>query len=67
VLVLHLDLIAAYVELGRNEDAQAEVAEVMRLNPNFSLADQKRMFSAPQRKGYYAERFYADLAKAGLK
>jgi adenylate cyclase len=62
VIVLHLDLIASYVELGRNEDAQAEAAEVMRLNPNFSLADQKRMFSAQQRKGYYA-----DLAKAGLK
>jgi adenylate cyclase len=67
VIVLHLDLIASYVELGRNEDAQAEAAEVMRLNPNFSLADQKRMFSAQQRKGYYAERFYADLAKAGLR
>jgi tetratricopeptide (TPR) repeat protein len=66
VITLHLDLIASYVELGRNEEAQAEAAEVTRLNPNFSLADQRRVFSAAQKKGYYADRFYADLAKAGL-
>jgi hypothetical protein len=30
------------------------------------LADQRRVFSAAQKKGYYADRFYADLAKAGL-
>ena len=67
VITLHLDLIASYVELGRSEEAQAEAAEVTRLNPNFSLAEQRRMFSATQMKGYYANRFYADLAKAGLK
>ncbi len=64
VIVLHLNLIASYVELGRNKEAQAEAAEVMRLNPKFSLAEQKRMLPAqlPRR-----ERFFTDLAKAGLK
>jgi adenylate cyclase len=68
VIVLHLDLIASYVELRRHKEAQAEAAEVMRLNPKFSLAEQKRMLSAqfsaqkPRR-----ERFFTDLAQAGLK
>ena len=60
----HLYLIACYVELGRNEEARAEAAEVMRINPQFSLAVQKQNSSliAPLR-----ERLYADIGKAGLK
>jgi adenylate cyclase len=61
---VHLDLIACYVELGRNEEARAEVAEIMRINPQFSLAVQKKIssFKEPLR-----DRLYADMAKAGLK
>ena len=61
VIVEHLDLIACYVELGRNEEPGAEAAEVMRLNSKFSLADQKQMFSNKQP---LQEDYYDDLAKA---
>ncbi len=60
----HLMLIACYVELGRNEEARAEAADVMRINPQFSLAVQKQtsVIEQPLR-----DRIYADIAKAGLK
>jgi hypothetical protein len=38
VMVSHLSLIKAYVDLGREEDARAEAAEVMRMSPQFTLA-----------------------------
>jgi len=60
----HLLLIACFVELGRNEEARAEAAELMRINPQFSLAAQKQisMIKEPLR-----DRLYGDMAKAGLK
>jgi Flp pilus assembly protein TadD len=60
----HQELVACYVELGRNEEARVEAAEVMRINPQFSLAVQKQrsFFKEPPR-----DRLYADMAKAGLK
>jgi adenylate cyclase len=64
VIPIHLGLIACYLNVGRTEKARAEAAEVMRINPKFSLADQKRMFSIKQP---LQDRYYADLAKAGLK
>jgi len=61
----HVNLAIAYTELGRDQDARAEAAEVMRLNPQFTLI--------PPEKGSWnkdqtlARRDYADLRKAGLK
>jgi len=60
----HLMLINCYVELGRNEEARAQAAEVMRINPQFSLAAQKKMSLI---KGPLRDRLYADMSKAGLK
>jgi adenylate cyclase len=60
----HLVLIACYVELGRNEEARAAAAEVMRINPQFSLAAQKQISTI---KEPLRDRLYADMAKAGLK
>ncbi len=40
----HLDLAATYSELGREEEARAEAAEVLRLSPNFSLEVDDRGF-----------------------
>jgi tetratricopeptide (TPR) repeat protein len=59
-----LMLIPCYVELGQNEEARAVAAEVMRINPQFSLAVQKQIsvLKEPLR-----DRFFADYAKAGLK
>ncbi len=60
----HLFLIACYIELGRNKEARAEAGEVMRINPQFSLAVQKQTSAMEQPS---RDRIYADIAKAGLK
>ena len=59
-----MSLIFCYVETGRLNDARAAGAEIMRINPQFSLVTQKQM--SPQ-KPPLRDHFYGDLAKAGLK
>jgi tetratricopeptide (TPR) repeat protein len=49
VLGAHRTLAAVYSELGRGAEARAEVAEVLRLNPRFSLEVHRE--SAYQRPG----------------
>ncbi|MBW1707546.1 MAG: tetratricopeptide repeat protein [Deltaproteobacteria bacterium] len=62
----HIGLTAAYRFSGRMEDARAEAAEVLKINPDFSLSDIAK-------NGYYnfqkanKERFISALRKAGLK
>jgi adenylate cyclase len=56
----HLGLAVDYVELGRDEEARAETAEVLRFNPRFSP---RSVFKDPALN----ERYIADLRKAGLK
>jgi len=34
---IHLGLVVAYTELGQNKEARAEVAEILRINPRFSI------------------------------
>ena len=58
----HLMLAVAYVELGRDQDARGEVAEVMRINPQFSLAMTDINKNPAKQK-----LVEADLRKAGLK
>ena len=41
----HLGLAAAYVFLGRDKEARVEAAEVLRINPQFSLDNVARMAS----------------------
>jgi len=63
----HLCLAVDYVELGRDDVARAEAAEVMRINPQFSL---EVTFPTVGPKGKVLaanERFAADLRKVGLK
>ncbi len=57
-------MLACYIEMGRMDDARAEAAEVMRINPAFSLEKQKQLsvIAQPMR-----DRLYGDAAKAGLK
>jgi tetratricopeptide (TPR) repeat protein len=57
----HVDLAVDYVELGQQSAARAEVAEILRLNPRFSL-EMGIAGEFPTQK----ERA-ADLIKAGLK
>jgi adenylate cyclase len=61
----HLDLAAIYSELGKEAEARAEAAEVLRLNPNFSLEVHKQR--SPTKDPAGLERYLAALRKAGLK
>ncbi len=61
----HLHLAAIYSELGREEEARAEVAEILTLNPNFSLEGVKQRW--PFKDSALLERYLAALRKAGLK
>jgi adenylate cyclase len=55
----------ADVEMGRNDDARAEAAEVLRLSPHYSLATWRQAY--PLKDPVLQERWRADLRKAGLK
>jgi tetratricopeptide (TPR) repeat protein len=57
----HVWLAVDYVELGRDDAAKAEIAEVLKLEPQFSLKLGLAAFPTEQ------TRAGADLRKAGLK
>jgi tetratricopeptide (TPR) repeat protein len=61
----HLDLAALYSLLGQEAEAQAAAAEVLRLNPQFSLEVHKQR--VPLKDPAMLERHIAALRKAGLK
>jgi adenylate cyclase len=61
----HLTLAAVYSELGKEAEAQAEAAEVLRINPQFSLEVHKER--VPIKDPAMLERHIAALRKAGLK
>ena len=62
----HLDLAIAYTELGRDREAHAEAAEVMRINPGYVLPPREKG-PDPTKDSTLNRRFDADLRKAGLK
>jgi adenylate cyclase len=55
----------ADVEMGRNDDARAEAAEVLRLSPHYSLATWQQAY--PLKDPALQDRWRSDLRKAGLK
>jgi predicted Zn-dependent protease len=65
ILGAHLTLAAVYSELGKEVEARAEAAEVLRLNSNFSLEVHKQR--APIKDLAMLEQHIAALRKAGLK
>jgi adenylate cyclase len=65
ILGVHLTLAAVYSELGKEAEARAETAEVLRLNSKFSLEVHKER--APIKDLAMLERHIAALRKAGLK
>ena len=65
LLPAHVNLAVIYSELGREEEARAEVAEVLRINPNFSLEVLRQRL--PYKDPADLERYLAALRKAGLK
>jgi adenylate cyclase len=64
-LPAHLHLAVAYSEFGQEAEAQAEVAEVLRISPNFSLEGSRQRL--PYKDPATLERVLAALRKAGLK
>ncbi|MBI3758007.1 MAG: tetratricopeptide repeat protein, partial [Deltaproteobacteria bacterium] len=65
ILGAHLTLAAVYSELGKEAKARAEAAEVLRINPKFSLEVHKER--TPIKDPVLLERHVAALRKAGLK
>ena len=61
----HIVLTASYSILGREEEARAEVAEVLRLNPKFSVDSYAKRL--PFKDQAYTEQYVNALRKAGLK
>jgi len=61
----HLTLAVVYSELGQTAEARAEAAEVLRLNPQFSLEVHRQRL--PIKDPAVLERQLAALRKAGLK
>jgi tetratricopeptide (TPR) repeat protein len=64
-LHIHLMLAVVYSELGQAAEARAEAAEVLRINPKFSLEVHKQRM--PIKDPAVLERHIAALRKAGLK
>jgi hypothetical protein len=64
-LEAQLLLAAVYSELGREEEARAAAAEVVRINPKWSLEVWKQR--VPYKDPAMLERIFAALRKAGLK
>jgi adenylate cyclase len=58
-------LTVAYSELGRDRDARDQAAEILRNSPNFSLRAEKERMAIQDEA--LADRYLADLRKAGLK
>jgi tetratricopeptide (TPR) repeat protein len=65
ILGAHLNLAAVYSELGREAEARAEAAEVLRINPQFSLEVHKER--VPIKDPARLEEHIEALRKAGLK
>jgi adenylate cyclase len=64
-LIAHIILGAAYGSAGREGDARAEVAEVLRINPKFSLEYFAKTW--PYKNKADIERYVEPLRKAGMK
>ena len=61
----HVQLVAAYSELGQEAEARAGAAEILRLSPNFSLESVKQRL--PYKDQAALEHYLDGLRKAGLK
>jgi tetratricopeptide (TPR) repeat protein len=64
-LPVHINLAVVYSGLGREKEARAEAAEILRISPNFSLEVYRQRL--PYKDPAVLERFLDGLRKAGLK
>ena len=63
----HIYLAATYAESGQDDEAHAEIKELLRLNPKLSLESMKRLTQRVWKKESDSDRFVQALRKAGLK
>ena len=61
----HIGLAATYSMMGREKEARAEAAEVLRINPNFSLDYHAKLIQGKDRSRI--DNYINALRKAGLK
>jgi adenylate cyclase len=61
----HIGLAGTYSMMGREKDARAEAAEVLRINPKFSLDNYAKMLAYKDQS--QADKVINALRKAGLK
>ena len=64
-MLAHITLITLYIYAGREDEARAAAAEILRINPNFSLIKYAKQM--PWKEGPKKERMLDALRKAGLK
>jgi len=64
-IMAHIGLAATYSLLGSDEEARAETAEVIRINPKFSLESFAK--TLPLKNQAQIDRYIEALRKAGLK
>jgi adenylate cyclase len=62
----HMSLAEAYMGLGQDHKARAHAEEMLKINPNYSLADQRKSMYY-YRDSAHADRHIDALGKAGLK
>jgi adenylate cyclase len=62
----HMRLVEAYIGLGQNDKARAHAEEVLKINPNSALADERKRFDS-YRDPSHLEHHIDALRKAGLK
>jgi adenylate cyclase len=62
----HTSLAEAYIGLGQDQKARAHAEEMLKINPNYSLADQRKSMYY-YRDPSHLERHIDALRKAGLK
>jgi adenylate cyclase len=60
----YIHMAVSYIRLGREKEARAAAAEILRINPKFSLERYAKILPFPQP---VADRILEDLRKAGLK
>ena len=64
-IIAHRVLICSYLSLGREEEARAQAAEVLRIDPNFSVDRAVKTF--PLKNKDKAKKISDSYRKAGLK
>jgi adenylate cyclase len=65
LLFAHIGLAASYVHLGQEEEAHAEAAEVLKIDPEFSL--ERYAKTVPYKNKADTDRYVGALRNAGLK